>query len=430
MKAIPLPPNPCFTVFLATVLAIFLTHGIAAQDWTEFRGSTGQGLSAAKQLPLHWNPSSFSGWEVEIAGSGWSSPIVHRGRLYLTVALSLGNSDAGDQSLRTMCLDAKTGTTIWDVEVFQPTEGDKTRIHAKNSHASATPITDGKRIYVHFGPHGTAALDLDGKILWTNQTLEYDPQHGTGSSPVLSGDLVIFNCDGADTAFVTALDQATGKERWRTMRPTADSHTFSFSTPLEIEANGKTQVVSPASHVVCSYDVETGEEIWRVRYPERWSVVPRPVYSQGMVFVCTGYMGPAGLLAIRTDGQGDVTETHVAWQTDEHVPHNPSPLVVGSEIYMVSDDGVATCRDVLQGNLHWRKRLGGNYSASPIYGAGRIYFQSEDGLCTVIQPGTRFQQLAKNEMGERSLASFAVWDDALFIRTLSHLYRINSEAGP
>ncbi len=429
MKSISLPPNPRFAVFLAAALVIFLIHAAAAQDWTEFRGSTGQGLSTAKRLPLHWDPSSFSGWEVEIAGKGWSSPIVYQGRLYLTAALPLEDGDVGDQSLRAMCLDAKTGITVWDVEVFQQIQGEKTRIHAKNSHASATPITDGKRIYVHFGPQGTAALGLDGRLLWTNQTLEYDPQHGTGSSPILSGDLVIFNCDGADVAFVTALDQATGKERWRTMRPGGVNRTFSFSTPLEIEVNGKTQIVSPASDIVCSYDAETGKEIWHVRYPEHWSVVPRPVYSQGMVFVCTGYQRPAELLAIRTDGKGDVTETHVAWQTGANVPYNPSPIVVGSEIYMVSDDGVASCRDVLQGDLHWRKRLGGNYSASPIYGAGRIYFQSEDGQCTVIQPGTEFRQLAKNEMGERSLASFAVWDDALFIRTLSHLYRINSEAG-
>ena len=194
--------------------------------------------------------------------------------------------------------------------------------------------------------------------------------------------------------------------------------------------SGKPQIVSPASHVVCSYDAQSGQEVWRVRYPDRWSVVPRPVFSHGLVFVCTGYVRPAELLAIRPDGDGDITDTHVAWRTDRNVPYNPSPIIVGDEIYLVSDDGIATCLDVRKGTRHWRQRLGGNFSASPLYGAGRIYFQSEEGKCTVIRTGTRFQQLAENDLGERSMASFAVDDSSLFVRTDSHLYRINGDERP
>ena len=198
MKAVVLFLESCVFQILFLLLVFFGSSSMAAQEWTEFRGPTGQGHASALQLPLHWSQSSHQGWQVTGPGKGWSSPIVHRGRLYLTTAVPLGDDQDGDQSLRALCLDAKTGKTLWDVEVFQQLTSEHSRIHRKNSHASPTPITDGERLYVHFGTQGTAALDLRGESLWKNRSLKFDNRHGNGGSPILSGDLLIFNCDGAD----------------------------------------------------------------------------------------------------------------------------------------------------------------------------------------------------------------------------------------
>ena len=373
----------------------------------------------ATGLPVSWDATEHVVWRQPVDGNGWSSPIVYDDRVYVTTAVP--EEDSAAHSLRVVCLASETGEMLWNVEVFRQEEG---TIHKKNSHASATPITDGERLYVHFGPYGTAALDFDGRVLWRTQQVQFNPVHGTGGSPIVVDDLLIFNCDGGDQAFVAALDKRTGDERWRTARPAAEEKTFSFSTPLYIEGGGRGQVVSAGSHVVCSYDPATGEEIWRVRYPDKWSIVPRPVYAGGMVLVCTGYEGPAALLAIRPDGQGDVTDTHVVWSSTRYVPHNPSPLVVGELLFLVADNGVASCRELASGEIHWQKRLGGTYSASPLYAEGRIYVQSEDGECVVFAAADEFRELARNDLGERSLASFAVADQALIIRTSEAVYRI------
>ncbi len=199
---------------------------------------------------------------------------------------------------------------------------------------------------------------------------------------------------------------------------------WSFGTPLVIDVEGKPQLVCPAAQMVCTYDPESGKEIWRVRYPNKWSIVPRPVFSHGLVFVCTGYPGRAELLAIRPTGSGDVTDSHVVWQTDKHVPQIPSPLIVGEDLFLVSDDGIASCRDVASGTLHWLQRLGGNYSASPVHAEGRIHLQSEQGVCTVISASREYRQLSSTDLAEPILASCAFADGAVFVRTESSLYRI------
>jgi outer membrane protein assembly factor BamB len=193
---------------------------------------------------------------------------------------------------------------------------------------------------------------------------------------------------------------------------------------LVIEVNSKPQVVCPAAQMVCSYDPVSGRELWRVRYPNKWSIVPRPVFSHGLVFVCTGYPGSAELLAIRPTGLGDVSDSHVAWRINKNVPQIPSPLIVKSEIFLISNDGIASCRDVASGALHWRQRLAGSYSASPVYAAGRIYLQNEQGVCTVISAGREYRQLAATDLAEPILASCAIADGAIFVRTQGSLYRI------
>ena len=407
-------------------LAPFLLFaGPVRADWPEFRGPTGQGISTETNLPIEWGPAKNVAWKTPIPGLGWSSPVIAGGKVYLTTAEPIDKSENADQSLRAICLDAASGKILWNVEVFRQQGATAPRVHAKNSHASPTAILDGQRLFVHFGHQGTAALDLDGKVLWKN-VIAYRPVHGNGGSPVLVDDHLIFSCDGANAQFVVALDKASGKVKWQTERKTTSFKKFSFGTPLVIRVNGRKQVVSPGAGLVAAYDPATGKEIWRCRYGDGYSQVPRPVFGQGLVFVCTGYDDPE-LHVIRPDGQGDVTESHVAWMTVRGVSLTPSPLVIGDEFYMISDLGVACCLDAKTGQPHWQERIGGQQSASPLYAEGRIYFQNEDGLGVVIQASKEFKVLARNALKEKTYASYAVYDGALFIRTENHLYRIQKK---
>ena len=350
------------------------------------------------------------------------------GKAYLTTAVPADDKPDAAQSLRAVCVDVAAGKLLWNVEVFQQAEGVK--IHGKNSHASATPITDGKKLFVHFGTHGTAALDFDGNVLWKNQELKYAPQHGNGGSPVLVDGLLVVSCDGTDRQFVAALDQESGAIRWKVPRATTPEKGFSFGTPLVIEVDGRRQIVSSGSDAVFAYAPKDGSEIWRVNFPGGYSVVPRPVYGAGLLFVCTGYNNPV-MLAIRPEGaSGDVTETHVAWQLKKGAPHNPSPLFLDGAVYVVSDNGVATCLDAATGKQNWQKRLGGNYSASPLYAAEKIYFQSEEGEGIVIAADSKvYRELGRNSVGERALASYAVEGSSLIIRSERHLARIEAAPG-
>ena len=400
-----------------------------AADWTQFRGPTGQGISHAKGLPVEWSSTKNITWKKRIPGTGWSSPLFVRGQIYLTTAVPLGDDEPMDRSLRAICLDGRSGATVWDNEVFLQDGKTAPGIHSKNSHASPTPIVHDGHLYVHFGHQGTACLSLDGKPLWRTRRVQYQPRHGNACSPIVADDNLIFTCDGQTDPFVIALDCATGKQRWRTFRDIATDSPFSFSTPLLIHVDGKPLVISPGSEKVGAYDPQTGQEVWHVIYPGGYSVVPRPVFGHGLVYVCSGFDKPT-LYAIRPDGVGDVTETHVAWKSDRQAPHNSSVLLAGDEIYMVSDDGVGSCLDARTGQVHWTKRLGGNFSASPLLADGVIYFQNETGTACVVKASKEFQQLAKNTLDdipqERTFASYAVGEGALLLRSEFHLYRIEA----
>ncbi|MDV6028857.1 MAG: PQQ-binding-like beta-propeller repeat protein [Phycisphaera sp. RhM] len=398
-----------------------------AKDWTEFRGPGGQGHSAAADLPLTWSETEHIAWKVPIEGDGWSSPVVADGRIYLTTATPIDDDADKARSLRALCIQADDGQVRWNKEIFIQS-GDGVQMHKKNSHASATPVLGNDRLYVHFGPSGTACLTTDGEVVWKTEELNFKPVHGNGGSPALDGDTLIVTCDGGDQQFVAGLDTATGDVKWKTDRRAEVKKGFSFSTPTLIEVDGRTQAICAGSGAVVAYDPETGAEIWSVDYDEGYSVVPRPVYACGLVFVSSGY-DSASLYAIDPSGRGDVTQSHVRWTIDRGVPKTPSMLAVGDELYFVDDGGVASCVDARTGELHWKERLGGKYSASPFYGAGRIYFQSETGTTTVIAPGKKYNELAVNELGDsdRTFASFAVIDDAILLRSETHLYRIETE---
>lgn len=296
------------------------------------------------------------------------------------------------------------------------------RIHRKNSHASPTPVIDGNRIYVHFGYQGTACLSLSGDVLWMNRDLYFKPTHGNGGSPVLAAGNLIFTCDGDSEPKIVALNAATGKLAWSTPRPVSAKKTFSFCTPSVIEVAGQLQVVAPGSDCVLALDPATGETIWDVRY-EGYSVVPKPVYHRGLVFISTSFDN-SKMLAIRPTGKGIVTETHVAWQLDRNVPKTPSMIAHDGLVYSISDDGIATCVEAESGELVYRKRIGGNYSASPLLAGDKLYFTSEEGVTTVVRAGQDFEEVGSNALEERTLASLAVLGDSILLRTATALYRI------
>lgn len=428
--------------------------------WPEFRGPTAQGASSAKGLPTQWAPDKNIVWRSEVAGKGWSSPVVANGKIFITTAVELpvdpkaavtvapapveapaAKGGAAKRSapakapppapkpvsLHVMGLDAATGKIVWDTKVIEVTDPVALKMHGKNSQASPTVVYEAGRLYAHFSHHGTACLDVAGKIVWLSQENSYIPQHGTGGSPVLVDDLLIFSADGSKDPGVVALDKATGKTRWKIARPATEAKSkFSFCTPLVIEVAGQKQVISAGSGIVQALNPKDGSEIWHVMYGTGYSVVPRPVFAHGMIFMSTGYDKPVGL-AIKVDGKGDVTNTHVVWQETKYVPHNPSMLVIGDELYMLADNGLFTCRDAKTNAVHFEERLLGPSSASLLYADGLIYAIDEKGASAVVKPGKTLQVVATSELKEKTLASMAVCDNDLLIRTELALYRVGKK---
>ncbi len=395
----------------------------SAEDWPQFRGPGGQGHASVKDIPLEWSETNNLRWKVPVAGKGWSSPVVAGGRVWLTAAVEerRGNRPGGPVSLRAMAFDLESGREVVNVEVFRI--GDPNVINFKNTHASPTPVVSGDRVFVHFGSEGTAALTATGEIIWKTR-FRYDSQHGSGGSPIVYRDMLIVACDGPDDAFVVALDVATGKQRWKARRRVPFDQ--AYSTPLVIRVGDADQIVSVGAHRVAAYEPERGREIWHVNYPGGFSNVPRPVFGHGLVFITTGFNEPA-VMAIRPDGRGNVTRTHVAWTIERGAPNTPSPILVDDLLYFVSDLGIATCVDAATGAVRWQQRLGGNYSASPVFAAGRIYFQNEEGQTTVIAPGAEFRRVATSDLDGATLASMAVLEGVVFLRTDTHLYRIQGK---
>jgi len=413
-----------FALSVLSVVVCF-SNSARAEDWPAFLGPKGDGHYTGKPLPVEFGPDKNVVWKVPVAGKAWSSPIVVSGHVYLTTAVPKSVGNGTEYSLRAICLNAIDGKTEWDVEVFLEPATAPTP-HSKNSHASPTPIFDGKRLYVHFGHIGTAALSPEGKILWKNAELGYKPVHGNGGSPILVDDKLVYSVDGADKQYIVALSTETGKVVWQTPRdnPKADKK-FSFSTPTLIEHKGKRLIVSPASDALHAYDVKSGKELWRVPY-SGYSVIPKPLYGNGMVYVSTSYNTPV-VHAIRPEGIGTLPSSNIVWSQKRGGPHTPSMILDGSELYLVSDGGAFTCCDAKTGEVHYSERVPGNHSSSPIIADGKIYVLSETGQATVIKAGKEFQILAKNDMNDRTLASYAAVDGSLYVRTEKMLYRFEEK---
>ena len=437
--------------FCALPLCVAAGQLLLAGDWPQFRGPQGDGHAAATGLPTTWGGFVHPpAWQAEIPGSGWSSPIAVGDRVWLTSAEQTAltvealRKKLSENPHGELDFQAHASVTLFAVEVDAGSGkllrrldliawDDPPPIHVSNSYASPTPVTDGQRLYCHFGSLGTVGVDMgSGRVLWKRR-FAVEEITGPGGSPVLDGELLILACDGADQQFLVAVNKWTGDTVWRTPRPRIDAAEGAlrraFSTPLVVEYGGRRQLISAGAQWVVGYDPASGRELWRASFGGGYAVVPRPVFRDGMVYVCTGYLKPE-LWAVRVDGSGDVTRTHVAWRYDRQVPEISSPVVVGNEIYFVSSKGVATCLEAESGRLLWQRRLGGNFAASPLAADGKLYFSSEEGTTIVLLPGREYRELARNQLFGRTLASLAVAGNSLLIRTDQLLYCVRQSPGP
>jgi len=416
---------PAATPTAAAFLMLFplLT---ASADWPQFRGPAGDGHVRSGSPPTQWSKSENVAWHVPLPGRGWSSPVLVKGKLYLTSAVvTQGEEDSpkADRSLRALCLDATTGKTLWDREVFtQDGATAPDSIHAKNGHASPTPIVDGNRVFVHFGHQGTACLSLDGEKIWENRSIQFQPQHGNGNSPILAGNFLVFSCDGRDETFVAALDRTNGRLAWKFNRPTEAKRKFAFCTCSLIEVNGKPQIISPGADMVNALDPATGKEIWRARY-EGYSVVPKPVFGDGLLFISSAFDTPE-VLAIDPTGSGDITESHVRWIEPKYAPKTPSMILEDGLLYMVTDAGLVACREAKSGEKLWESdRILRDCSASPILWDGKLFVLDEFGTCAILAAGREYKLLHTCKLeGERTLASLCPGEKCLYLRTETGLF--------
>ena len=419
--------NACvgaFALFAAFCLSARTASG--DDEWPQFRGPRGDGHSDATGVPLKWSETENIVWKTAVPGKGYSSPVIGGNSIWMTTATEK------DRSLRAVCVDRKTGKILHDVEIFFLTRK-KMKVWPTNSNASPTPVLDEGRLYVHFGKFGNACLDAaTGEIIWKNKKLRIYHEVGPGSSPIVWKNLMIVNYDGYDKQFVVALDKTTGDVVWKTKRsgkqPRRGTEKKSHSTPVIVKDATRTQMISPSSDWVYSYDPATGKELWLADYgPLGFEVIPRPVVGHGMVYVTTG-TGTPQLLAIRYDGNGDVTESHIVWRYKKNISQIPSLLLVGDLLFMVSDKGISTCLDAKTGKVFWKNRVGRSCSASPVYVDGRIYSLSHSGKSVVVKPGKKREVLAVNHLDGLFKASIAVAGRAMYVRSATHLYRIEESA--
>jgi len=407
---------------LAATFCVAAAASLPAEDWPQFRGAH-QGLSLETGLPLRWSGSSGLAWKTPLPGPGHSSPVVSGERIFLTAFEPQGAVSNiiwwRSGRLLVLCLDRQTGRILWQREV--PAKRIE-ELHSTNAPASPTPVTDGQRVYVHFGSFGLVAFDLEGRKLWEKPLGPFPNDWGSASSPILYGKLLLLNCDTDGEDFLLAVDKATGRTVWRTSRPDA---TRAWPTPMIWSADGADQIVVSGSGRVKAYDPKDGRELWTVEGLTTW-VTPTPVAAHGLLFVASNGPGGNVVMAIRPGGRGNVTATHVAWRYDGSAPYNSSPVVVGDHLYTVKNGGVMTCFDARGGAVVWQGRLTarGNYYASLIAGDGRVYALSEDGEASVVEAGKTFRILATNALGERTMATPAVSGGRLFIRSDASLFAV------
>ena len=412
--------------------------GVSRADWPEFRGpcfkrhANAPGDTNLLGLPLEWSETNHIVWRTAIPHFGWSTPVIAGQQLWLTTATEGGND------FFALCVDRDSGKVLFNERLFH-SDAPEPLGNKLNSYASPSPVLEPGRVYVHFGSYGTACLDTSTfKVLWKRADLPCRHFRGPGSSPVLFENLLILSMDGIDLQYLVALDKTTGKTVWKTDRtanwndlepsgqPRADGdYRKGYGTPLIAEVGGARQMFSLGSKAAYSHDPRTGREIWKVNHPAH-SGASRVLYDRGIAIVCTG-QGPGEVIAVKTDGTGDVTDTHVKWRHGRASPRMPSALLIDDLIFTLNDNGIASCLEFATGKEVWQERVGGEYAASLLYADGRIYCFSQDGRTAVIAPAREFKVLATNRLPDGFMASPAVSGKALFLRTRANLYRVESE---
>ncbi|MAR13872.1 MAG: quinonprotein alcohol dehydrogenase [Blastopirellula sp.] len=421
-------PHPSFSLLAfrwGCVLTVLLGNTLQAEEsWWQFRGPHGDGHTAATNLPFKWSENDHVAWKTKIHDRGWSSPVIWGDQIWVTTATRDGHR------LFAVCINKDTGRIVHDLHLFDVEQPMK--ITDENTYATPTPVIEQGRVFVHYGTYGTACLDTTtGRKIWTRRDLNCDHEANAGpaSSPTLIAGQLVVHVDGRDVQYIIALDRATGKTLWKTNRSIDFTdipvhHRKAFCMPCEMRLGDATQIISPGGRAVYSYDLQ-GRELWRVQH-RGFSVAPRPVFGHNLVFVVIDRDQPE-LWAIRPDGQGDVTDTHVAWKHLNSMPPRCSPLLIGDLLYIMNRDGVATCLDAKTGERVWRERLRGKYSASPIYAQGHIYLFNDDATTTIIRPGRKLEVVASNSLSRQQLrATPAIDENAWILRTENYLYRIEN----
>lgn len=385
-----------------------------AENWPGWRGPRADGTSQETNVPLRWSSTRNVKWKTAIPGKGHASPIVWEDRVFVVTAME----ETTERVL--LCLDATFGEVLWQRTVLTvPFE----RIHKFNSRASSTPATDGDRVYVSFLDRDkmyVAAYDLKGNLVWEVRPGPFASMHGYCSSPTLWKDKVILNGDHDGPAYLVALDRDTGRTLWKTPRP---NNTRSYCAPIVRQIGGRNQMILAGNMCVASYDPDTGQQHWIIDGPTE-QFVASVVYNGELLFMTCGFPDHF-MQAIRPDGRGNVTDTHIVWQRDKDCSYVPSPIAVGAYFLLTSDTGVATCLEARTGKSLWRKRLGPHFSASPVTAGGRVYFLSDKGVMTIVRPEPPFEVVARNELGEETYASPAISNGRLFLRSEKHLYCIS-----
>ena len=419
---------------VALGLLAVASAGPASENWPDFRGPAGDGhVAGDATLPMTWSESENVVWKTPVPHKGWSTPVVWGDQVWLTTATEEGHD------FFVIALDRESGSVLHNEQLFHSDTPEPLGNNV-NCYASPSPVIEAGRVYVHFGSYGTACIDTKtNKVLWKREDLPCRHYRGPGSSPIIFGDSLILTFDGIDQQYLTALDKHTGKTLWRTDRTRhwqdlddngepkrGGDLRKAFSTPVIVTQNGAPHMLSVGSSATYGYDPHTGKELWKV---EQIGFTPstRPVWDGERLFTATGY-GGTELWAIRTDGQGDVSKSHVDWRRAENdVPDTPSPILVDGLLYVVSNRGQLTCLEPATGEVVWADRIGGNYIASPIVSNGLIYYFNSQGGSHIVGAGRTFNVRAENALDDGLMASPAVSGTSLILRTKTHVYRIEEK---
>jgi outer membrane protein assembly factor BamB len=423
-RLVPVARTGLFLVCGVTWLTS-VTRTAHAENWPRFRGPNGAGVSDHKGFPVEWTDKDYL-WKTKLPGVGHSSPCVWEDHVFVTSAESEGR-----QRL-VLDVSASTGEIRWCVRIPSETH----RKNDRNSYASATPATDGQRVYAAFGceaEYSLRAFDFDGKEIWKLDLGPFVSQHGPGVSPIVFEDLVILGNDQDAVSFIVAVDSRTGEIRWKTPRNEGkEEQAAAYATPIVIPGeNGKPELIfTSRADGFTSLDPRTGKLNWRANIiPQR--TCGSPVYGNGLVFASSGGGGQGKYLAaVRPGGNGELGESCIAWKRDRILPYVPTPVLYGDHLYLWGDSGIISCVAAKTGKNLWTEHLEGKnlFSGSPICVDGKLYCTSEDGEVIVIAASPdAFKLLGRTSLGEGSHATPAVSGDRMFIRSFEHLFCVGAD---